>query len=57
MFEIIFENNNIIFETKGYGHGVGLSQDGANCLAANENTYKEIIMHYYTGVSINKINR
>lgn len=49
-FEI--SNEGITFHTKGYGHGVGLSQFGANELAKNGKTYKEILTHYYTGTNI-----
>ena len=38
------------------GHGVGMSQNGANYMAQNGNNYKEIIMHYYTGVELSKVN-
>ena len=47
LMEVKFENTNVIFETKGYGHGVGLSQDGANSMALNGMNYKEIIKKYY----------
>lgn len=41
-------------EIKGYGigHGVGLSQMGANGMAKNGADYKEILKHYYTGVTV-----
>lgn len=39
-------------ETIGYGHGVGMSQWGANGMAKNGSTYIEILKHYYTGVQI-----
>lgn len=41
--------------TKGLGHGLGLSQYGASCLAKEGWTYKEILQYYYTGVEIEKI--
>ncbi len=41
--------------TIGYGHGVGMSQCGANYLAKNGGTCEEILKHYYRGVSIGKI--
>lgn len=41
--------------TKGFGHGVGMSQYGANGYANNGYTYDEIIKHYYTGVEISKL--
>ena len=50
--EKINEGVNII--TKGYGHGVGMSQYGANGMANNGYSYKDILLHYYNGVTINK---
>jgi len=41
----------------GVGHGVGLSQYGANAMAEEGHSYKEILTHYYTGVKIININR
>ncbi|GEM_PF-115788 len=41
--------------TIGYGHGVGMSQCGANYLAKNGGTFEEILKHYYRGVSLGKI--
>ena len=38
--------------TTGYGHGVGMSQWGADSLAKKGGTYMEILKHYYTGVDI-----
>lgn len=38
--------------TKGYGHGVGLSQYGANAMAENGSDFREILLHYYTGAEI-----
>ncbi len=43
------------FTVHGYGHGVGMSQYGANEMAKNGSTYDEILLHYYTGVSIETI--
>lgn len=37
---------------RGYGHGVGLSQYGANGMAKAGYSYRQILTHYYTGVSI-----
>ena len=42
----------IDIETIGYGHGVGMSQWGANGMAKNGKDYEEILKHYYTGVTI-----
>lgn len=51
-FEVRIEGNNIKFEVKGYGHGVGMSQTGADSMAKEGKTYEEIIKHFYTGVEI-----
>ncbi|MBR3767421.1 MAG: stage II sporulation protein D [Clostridia bacterium] len=45
-------NEGITFSVKGYGHGVGMSQYGADYLARQGYTWQEIIKHYYTGVEI-----
>ena len=42
----------ITFYVTGYGHGVGLSQYGANAMAESGSTWREILAHYYTGVTI-----
>ena len=52
MFTITWSENGIVFHTKGYGHGVGLSQNGANGMAKHGSTYEEILHHYYTDVRI-----
>lgn len=46
------ENDHIVIETKGYGHGIGMSQYGANGMAMEGKSYKDIVTHYYTGVAI-----
>ncbi|MEW5952332.1 MAG: stage II sporulation protein D [Bacillota bacterium] len=48
------DGDNITFATTGYGHGVGLCQYGAKGLAQKGGDYREILTHYYTGVSIVK---
>lgn len=48
--------DNIEITTKGYGHGVGMSQYGANYLANNNYSYEEIIKYYYKDVEITSIN-
>ena len=42
----------MIIHTKGYGHGVGMSQYGANELAKQGKNYRDIINHYYQNVNI-----
>lgn len=54
-FEIKKENGKIIFVTKGYGHGAGMSQYGAEFMAQEGKGYEEILMHYYTDTTIGKI--
>ncbi|MDV2887480.1 SpoIID/LytB domain-containing protein, partial [Alkalihalophilus pseudofirmus] len=46
------KGNNIVITTKGFGHGVGMSQYGANGMAEQGKNYKDIVKHYYTGVQI-----
>lgn len=55
-FNIEFNNKNIIITCHGYGHGVGMSQWGADAMAENGYKYKEILKHYYQGIDIIKIN-
>ena len=40
------------FSVTGYGHGVGMSQYGANALAKQGKTYDEILKWYSTGVAV-----
>ncbi len=47
--------NGITFTMKGYGHGVGMSQVGAEEMAKNGSDYKAILTHYYTGTIVEKI--
>lgn len=54
-FEIKKSGANVIINTCGYGHGVGLSQYGALGMAKEGYNYIEILKYYYTGVDIAKI--
>ena len=51
-FTIKFENNIFTITTKGYGHGAGLSQYGADFMARQGYTYREILAHYYKNTEI-----
>ena len=51
-FVIRYEKEKIIFSVIGYGHGVGMSQTGADSLAKRGSTFEEIIKHFYAGVEI-----
>lgn len=54
-FRISADNENVRFEVTGYGHGVGMSQYGANTMAKEGFTYKEILAHYYSGTEIDAV--
>ena len=51
-FTTSFTDTEVVFSVTGYGHGVGLSQYGANVLAGEGWTCREILEHYYTGASV-----
>ena len=53
-FEISMLNDTITFNVHGSGHGVGMSQHGANLMAQEGKKYKDILKWYYTGVEICK---
>jgi stage II sporulation protein D len=52
---LFYENGEFSIATKGYGHGVGLSQFGANTMAENGKNYAEILKHYFPGTAICEI--
>ncbi|MUV37370.1 Stage II sporulation protein D [Lentibacillus sp. JNUCC-1] len=54
-FSIKQKNNHFIFTTKGFGHGIGMSQYGANGMAQEGKTYKDIVAHYYQDVKISSL--
>ena len=54
-FTIQKQDNNYIITTIGYGHGVGMSQYGANQMAKEGSSYKEILNHYYKNTEISEI--
>ena len=51
-FSVVIEGEEIIFSVTGYGHGVGMSQTGADSMAKTGANYETIIKHFYTGVEI-----
>ena len=51
-FVVNKQEGKVIFSVIGYGHGVGMSQTGADSLAISGKGYEEIIKHFYTGVEI-----
>ncbi|MBQ9024729.1 MAG: stage II sporulation protein D [Bacilli bacterium] len=54
-FTIEKKDNNVIITTKGFGHGVGMSQYGANALAKQNKNYEEILKYYYQGTNLQKL--
>ena len=55
-FDLEVQNNKVIITTRGYGHGVGMSQYGANELAKQGKTWQDIINHYYSNITLTNIN-
>lgn len=55
-FEISIDDDNIKFSVKGYGHGVGMSQTGADSMAKQGSSAEDIIKHFYTGVEVSEVN-
>ncbi len=51
-FEVSYSDGYFIFTTYGYGHGVGMSQNGANILAKQGYSYEQILKHYFTGIEV-----
>ena len=51
-FTLAFEDESVVFHVTGYGHGVGMSQYGANVLAAGGMSYRDILMWYYTDTEV-----
>ena len=54
-FNIIEKQDTIEITTRGFGHGVGLSQYGANALAKQNKSYEEILKYYYQGTELKKL--
>lgn len=51
-FTVSADNGQVTFSVTGFGHGVGMSQYGANAMAKEGKSYLDILQHYYTGVSV-----
>ena len=54
-FDIVKNEDGVVITTRGYGHGVGMSQYGANGMAKAGSSYREILFHYYPGVSLKSL--
>lgn len=55
-FSISYNGDVFVVSTKGHGHGVGLSQYGAECMAKSGKTAEEILLYYYTGAEVIEIS-
>lgn len=55
-FSIEIQEDKVNFIVNGFGHGVGMSQYGANGMAKEGYDYKDILKHYYKNCEIKKIN-
>jgi stage II sporulation protein D len=54
-FQVETGEDSVTFSVTGYGHGVGLSQYGANAMAQAGSGWQEILEHYYTGVTLDTL--
>lgn len=54
-FDIVKNDEGVVITTRGYGHGVGMSQYGANGMGKAGYSYSDILLHYYPGVSIEQL--
>lgn len=55
-FSIRYNNEYVFLDGRGFGHGVGLSQEGAMNMANKKYNYKEILIYYYSNINIIPIN-
>ena len=51
-FTVQYQSGNFSFTTRGYGHGVGLSQWGTKAMAEQGKSYADILAHYYPGTQL-----
>lgn len=55
LFDVKISGGKVIFEGYGRGHGVGMSQYGANAYAKSGWNYEKILKHYYSGTTLKKL--
>ena len=55
-FTVETSGDTITFHVTGYGHGVGMSQYGANILAGEGESCEEILTHYFTGTTVGYVS-
>lgn len=51
-FDVAYDGEEFVFTVRGYGHGVGFSQYGADYLARQGQNFEEILLHYYPGATL-----
>ena len=51
-FTVTWDGENFTFDVTGYGHGVGMSQYGANTMAREGKSFRDILTWYYTGTQV-----
>lgn len=56
-FTAAVEGNTIVITTRGYGHRVGMSQYGADAMAVNGSTFRQILAHYYPGAQLIQLDQ
>lgn len=54
-FDIVMNESGVMITTRGYGHGVGMSQYGANGMAKEGYSYEEIVKYYYQNTEITNL--
>lgn len=54
-FSVASQGDMITFTVSGFGHGVGMSQEGAQGMALQGYTYDEILKHYYSGIQLSDV--
>jgi len=54
-FEVEWNGETFVFSVTGYGHGVGMSQYGANAMAKEGSTFRDILTWYYTGTEVKEL--
>lgn len=54
-FTVAWDGTNFTFDVTGYGHGVGMSQYGANALAKEGKSFRDILTWYYTGTTVDAL--
>ena len=55
-FDVFEKGNQVVLKGRGYGHGVGLSQDGARYMAQLGYNFRDILSFYYKGVDLESLD-